>query len=425
MNRKQRNLRRGGLASVVLQLPLLLNWIATPQASLAQAPSPDDAGKVFLVKGTSAQFDRYTTTPSFNQQRWMRHHFLRMVVFSPYFDSRTAWYANGWVYLDAYAIYTKPSPGSPDIATQHPEWILKDRKNNRLYIPWGCDSGNHSCPQFAADFSNRSYQRWWIETAKETLARGAYKGVWIDDVNMDFRVSDGNGEFRPPTDPNTGVSMTEKNWRHYFSQFMQNVRDQLPNREIVHNSIWYAGGAARDSDPDVSRQIAAADWINIEGGVNDRRLTGGTGLWSLNALLAYIDRLHERGRRVIIDNLAGGNPEDASARLYTVANYFLISNGTDAVGDGQMVVTPENWWRGFSIALGPALDVRTTWKGLLKRDYANGMVLCNLPQSRTVTADLPEPYQTLDGKMTTSITLAAGQGTILIKKANSVTSGNK
>ena len=72
----------------------------------------------------------------------------RMNVFSPYFDSRTGWYPNGWVYDDAYAIYA-----GEELASQHPEWILKDAAGNKLYIPFACSGG--SCTQYAGHLEPR------------------------------------------------------------------------------------------------------------------------------------------------------------------------------------------------------------------------------------------------------------------------------
>ena len=83
----------------------------------------------------------------------------RMTVWSPYFDEKTAWFANGWVYDDAYAIYTEQK-----LVSEHPEWILKDAQGNKLYIPYGCSAG--SCPQYAADISNPAYRHYWIENLK-------------------------------------------------------------------------------------------------------------------------------------------------------------------------------------------------------------------------------------------------------------------
>lgn len=381
-------------------------------AALAGSGSADE-GRVHVVKGMSPAFDSYVANPSSTQKAWLQEHFFRLVAYSPDFDSRTTWYRHAWVYLDAYAIYAHPSNGFPDLAAVHPEWILKDSNRERLYIPWGCNPMWHQCPQYAADFSNPSYQQWWIQFARRTLARGAYKGIWIDDVNLDFRVSDGDGHFRTPVDTNTGALMTEQNWRYYFAGFLENVRAHLPGIEIVHNSIWYAGGAARDLDACVEREIASADWINIEAGVNDEGLTGGNGVWSLRALLDYIDRLHAKGKRVVIDNLSSTNPQNRNARLYTLANYFLISSGGDAVEDPQMALTPSIWPAELSIDLGVARNTRTTWNGLLRRDFERGLVLVNPPRAPLTSVALPRKYVTPIGVEVSTVTLSPKEGIIL------------
>src|SRR5437867_3687805 len=322
--------------------------------SIGIANAQPGAGVAHFMRTTDPSFDVYTSSPSLSTQQWLQQHFWRMLVYSPYFDTRLSWYPNGYVYIDSYAIYT----GSA-LATQHPEWILKDANGKKLYIPWGCSNG--TCPQYAADTSNAAYRQYWIDQAAPILGRG-YKGVFIDDVNMEFRVSDGFGNFVAPIDPGTGTGMTWDNWRRYMAGFMQQIRGAFPNTEIVHNSIWYAGpSGVRDQDPYIQQQIAAANYQYIEFGVNDGGLTGGTGIWSLNSLLGYIDRLHNVNKGAIIS----GIPLDASAREYALANYFLVSAGIDGMDD--TVTTPDNWWAGFEVNLGSALGARTSWNNLLRR----------------------------------------------------------
>ena len=122
----------------------------------------------------------------------------RMTVWSPYFDEKTAWFANGWVYDDAYAIYTErnSSQNTPNGSSRTPQ-------GNRLYIPYGCSAG--SCPQYAADISNLAYRHYWIENLKEELAHG-YRGVFIDDVNMNMQVGNGSEQHVAPIDPSTGAA---------------------------------------------------------------------------------------------------------------------------------------------------------------------------------------------------------------------------
>src|SRR5689334_9979399 len=106
------------------------------------------------------------------------------------------------MYQDSYAIYVSGDPR----ATAHPAWILHDDQGNPLYIPWGCSAG--TCPQYAADFGNPDFRADWIAQAASALAGGTYRGLFIDDVNLDWRVGDSWGNFVPPIDPRTGVAMT-------------------------------------------------------------------------------------------------------------------------------------------------------------------------------------------------------------------------
>ena len=92
--------------------------------------------------------------------------------------------------------------------------------------------------------ASQAFRDYWIAQAKASLAQG-YKGVFIDDVNMLMRVSDGDGHVVAPRDPRTGRAMTPSAWRRYMADFMVQVRAALPSAEIVHNALWFVG----DGDP--------------------------------------------------------------------------------------------------------------------------------------------------------------------------------
>jgi hypothetical protein len=386
--------KRRVLAAACLSLAAMMS--GTPAA---QADGPAAAGTVKFVKRTGPEFDRFTRSPTADFPAWMRSKFWRSEVFTPYFDDKTSWYPNGWVYSDLYAVYKDSS-----LARTHPEWILKDGGGNKLYIPWGCSNG--SCPQFAGDVGDPTYRAWWIAQARASLAHG-YKGLWIDDVNLEFRVGNGSGDDVAPIDPRTGGTMTFENWRRYVAEFVEEIRAALPDAEILHNSIWFAGAGQRDRDPYVKRQIAAADYINVERGVNDDGLTGGSGEWSLNALLGYIDRVHAAGKGVILD----GFDDSTQGRAYSLASYFMISTGNDGVGLTAM--TPENWWGGYDVDLGAPRGGRTTWNGVMRRDFANGMALVNEPGAPTRTVQLGGTFYDADGNPVTSVTLRAKDGAVL------------
>jgi hypothetical protein len=299
-----------------------------------------------------------------------------------------------------YAIYREDD----ETLTAHPEWVLRDASGSRLYIPWGCEDG--SCPQYAGDVGSPSFRRAWIEHAREVLSHG-YRGLWIDDVNLDVRVGDGVEGPEEVIDPRTGEVMSAETWRRYVTEFVEEIRAAFPDVEILHNSIWYAAEPDRAADPYVRRQIAAADWINLERGVNDDGLTGGTGPFSLRAFLAYVDEVHGAGRSVVLDAF-----EDSAAdREYNLAAYFLVNGADDGIGLQSM--TPDNWWSMYGVRLGAPHSDRRPWRGLLRRDFDRGVVLVNEPDAPRRTVDLGEALLTSTGRSTTRVTLEPGTGVVL------------
>ncbi len=368
-------------------------------ATFANSAAADTAGTVHFVRVAESAFDQFTSEPTAATQEWIGSHMWRMVVWSPYFDYKTGWYPNGWVYDDAYAIYR----GSA-LASAHPEWILKDAAGNPLYIPSGC-SGS-ACPQYAGDIGNPAFRQAWIDELKAEIAHG-YRGVFIDDVNMDMQVCNGNEEHVTPIDPATGRPMTSEAWRGYMANFMKEVRAQLPNIEIVHNVIWFADEHAGTANANIRSETESANYIFLERGANDAGLTGGEGQWSLRALLSYVDQVHALGRGVIMD----GTSSEPQGLAYNLASWFLISDGNDAVSGGDQ--TPENWWSGWNVNLGEASGPRYTWGHLLRRDFSGGMVLVNQPGEPTETVTLPAPMQNAEGATVTTVTLPPASGAIL------------
>jgi hypothetical protein len=378
-------------------------FLAAPLASLAlpgySASASVDQGAVHFLRSADSAFDRYTKSKDRSYGAFLRRHIWRMIVYSPYFNNKTRWYPNGWVYDDAYAIYR----GSR-IAARHPEWILRDSQGRPLYIPFACSHG--TCTQYAGDISNPAFRRHWIAEARSYLRHG-YRGLYVDDVNMEFRVGNGQEEQVAPIDPATRRPMTYQAWRSYMARFMEQIRAALPHEEIVHNVIWFADSPALAADPYIRREIKAANYINLERGVNDSGLTGGSGRYSLARFLSYIDVVHALGEGVILQ----GNATDRRGSEYSLASYFLISAGKDAVSTGGM--TPVHWWSAFDLNLGKALGPRRKWSGVMRRDFTGGMSLVNEPEGRPRTVKLPTTMRDLDGRNVKSVTLAPASGVVL------------
>jgi hypothetical protein len=377
----------------VLAASLALALALTAPAAFASAGTAN----VFVNAGSS--LDPYTEAPSVPEQAWFATHVWRMTVYAPYFNERTGWFHNGWVYKDAYAIY----PGTPE-ATEHTEWILKSASGEDLYIPWGCSGG--SCPQYAGDIASASYRRAWIEDLSSELAHG-YRGVFIDDVNMELDVGNGRGEMVAPIDPATGAPMTAEAWRGYMAIFMEEVRAALPAVEIVHNGVWYSDEDAGTANASIRAEIESANYYFLERGANDSGLTGGDGHWSLNAFLSFVEQVHAVGRDVVLDGIA----EDEPGLAYNLACYFLVDNGNDGVAGGGQ--TPRSWWSGWNLDLGEAVGGRYTWQGLQRRNFTDGLVLVDPPGERSATVTLPAPMRNLQGETVSSVTITEGTAAIL------------
>jgi NPCBM/NEW2 domain/Hypothetical glycosyl hydrolase family 15 len=383
---------------------LLIGTIAfTASTLIAQSNSPGNVNFSVLMQ---TNLNPYISSPTSSTEQWFQKNMMRMGVFSPYFDSSTSWYSNGLAYQDLYGI----QPGT-NVFYQHPEWILHDQYGNWLYIPFDCVG---TCPSYAGDISNPAFRAWWISQAQAIFTRGNYRGLWIDDVNMNFNVSDGFGNLVAPIDFNTGLPMTYAAWRSYVAQFTQQIRQSFPNQELVENSVWFAGPTGvQDADSYIQQQLATATNVNLERGIaNDPGLTGGTGPWSVYAFFAYVDLVHSLGPSVTLEEYQ----VDSTQQQYGLASYFMISNGNDRIGD--MSTTPANWWSGYSTALGAPLGPRTYSNGVFQRNFANGVVLLGEPNLATQTVSLPGTYQTLAGTIVTgSVSITGWQGIILLNQS--------
>lgn len=371
-------------------------------AAIAAWAQPGTEGHVNYNEYANSLFDQYTQYPSYATQQWFQTHFSEMVVFSPYFDTRTSWFPNSIAYMDLYGI-----PQGSWVQYAHPEWILKDQYGNWLYIPFNCSNG--SCPEYAGDVANPGFRAWWISQAQSTIAAGNYKGIFLDDSNMLFRVSDGWYNFVSPIDSNTGQAMSYDAWRSYIASFTSQIRSAFPYANIMENIIWYAGpNGVYDADPYIQQQFAASTQLNLERGVaSDPGLTGGTGFWSVYNYFSFIDRVHALGKGVNL--LEYGL--DAAGQEYGLASYFMISNGTDSLGDFS--TTPDNWFSGYSVDLGPALGPRSYNNGIYERNFSRGMVLMGEPGLPTQWVSLPGWFQRLDGSWVNAVQLSGSQGIIL------------
>ena len=374
----------------------------TRALGLDPAPASEVEGVVRFVMDADSAFDVYTANPTTDQRSFMNEHYERMIVFSPYFDSRTAWYGDGLAYIDSYAIYVDET-----VHEEHPEWVLKDQTGEFLYIPWGCSGG--VCPQYAADFGNPEFRQSIVDRITVLMANG-YRGIWLDDVNMTWRVGDGTGTHVTPIDPRTGNAMTLSDWQRYMAEFTEEIRAAFPDIEISHNALWIADEPSRN--PYIVRQISAANTYTFERGANDDGLRNGDGTFGFETFLAYTDYIHSLGTDVLF---LDETHESLAGVEFGLAAYLLVSNGSDLLGhEDATYSSPDTWWTGLDVDLGTAEGGRYQWNGLIRRDFEKGFVLLNQPEAATITVNLGATYELLDGTTIDSVELEQRRGTVLL-----------
>lgn len=441
-----------------------------PVFPLAQKTTQKVEGKVRFYNIVDTEFaNNHLVDPDLTEKKWMVSHYDRMQVYAPWFNDfrvwyptglehidHTEWYPNGLEYKDFYAIYdcaqesvqnsceglneehhamydrAMQAEADPDL----PDWILKDSQGNPLYTPFGCHDG--TCPQFAADLSNPAFRDFWIEQMSTVLEAGNYRGLFIDDVNLDLNraVSDGNKCTIASNACNWTVEIDEVDWAGFVADFTEEIRSAFPDKEIVHNSVWFH---ANPGDPFLERQVVAADYINLERGINDPGMQAGWEPFGVAKFLYFNDYLRELGRNMIhfihINSLANNeefsqdNPIFTQAILppikqieYGLAGWLLVSDGQDLFGADQFN-TPDDWWHGFDTDLGPAQGARyLDADGLIRRDFKYGIVLLNGPGTWPVTVTLPETFYTLAGDRVDEIVLGPRVAKILLRNSPAIDS---
>jgi hypothetical protein len=195
-------------------------------------------------------------------------------------------------------------------------------------------------------------------------------------------------------------------WKRDVAEFCEQIRRAFPTMEIVHNVSWFSGGKARDLDKFAYRELASADYINLERGFVNKELHGVNGEASLNALLSFIDQIHRIGCGVVLDNL-GGHTE------YALASFLLISSGVDAIGDHGL--KPDRWWPGLDVDLGNPVGPRESWQGLLRRKFARGVVLVNPPSSSPIHIKTAGKFRRANAVAAeTALTIQPADGLILV-----------
>lgn len=361
--------------------------------------SAQSAGQVAFERNATSSFDTWLVNSTPEQREWMGSAYSRMRGYPPFFDRALPWSPSSDFYIDLYAMYDLDYGSIPD----HPEWVLRDRDGRRLFVPNACDG--ERCAAYAADIGSPTWRADWIARARREIDKG-YHGIFIDNVSMDMMVGNGSGNLVRPVDPRTGQPMTDNDWRRYVAEFTEEIRAAFPDAVITHNSgQWWAD----ESDPFFKREVDAADRIELERGFADTGIGYGGGMFGYETYLKHVDWIHGRGASFIAEPYG----LDRTSAAFELASFFLVSEAGDGIASSYRS-NPDNWWSGWATDLGEPQGDRYDFRGALRRDFSNGIVLVNQPSAQRRTIDLPDGTWTdLDGDQVRSVTLGPRQGAVL------------
>lgn len=380
----------------------LLGWALPAGAAGAEA------GKVSFVRNATSDSANWLEAANrdASHRKWIRHHYSSVRGYAPYFTNQTfhdhpAWKPpNAQLYTNLY-IMRQDEPA---------RFRLMNAANpsQPVYIDASCSPG---CPAYAGDTGDPAYRRWWIKRERKILNAG-YKGIFIDDANMELRrFEDANGNTAFAQDPRTGKQMTQKRSRRYTAQFVEAINRAFPNEEIIanNNQFWIGN----DKQGYNRRTIKASDVTELERGFSVGS-TGGTDPYGYVTLLRHVEWIHRLGSSVLLEPYVTSST--AWKAELELASYFLIKARHDAIASTYRA-DRGNWWPGWETQLGKAKGGRSRWQGLFRRDFKRGMALVNQPGEPTRTVNLPGgTWRDLDGNTVTEVTLSAGTGKVLRKR---------
>ena len=317
-------------------------------------PSGSDEGNCRFWMYATSQTDYLFSggRPTQADKDWQKAHWDAI---EGWLDVQSTYHPAVFRYNDMLQIYVGSS-----VASQHPEWILKDSAGNSLKY------NTH----WMADIGHPAYQDFKAQQCADLIAVKKAYGIKADDVNLD-RISANAGVC---INQRTKKPYTLPEWQKDNADLMTKVRAKVKaanaNAKICHNSLWWASGV------DVDRCIKQADYFQLERGFGDPNYTPA----KIVQLWAWIDKVHSMGVGVVHLNYAGGT----QGAHFNHACALLCSNGNDYVyGDGWR---PESWDatydKNYGAAKGPRYQKSTN---VWARDF----------ETKTVTADLAAKVGTL------------------------------
>jgi hypothetical protein len=231
----------------------------------------------------------------------------------------------------------------------------------------------------------------YVAEVRRDMSLG-YAGVFVDDANW-------SAGFSPSPGPPSALA-----------SLLVAVRAAEPAAVIEMNSqyhdIW---PLMKAHNPEVERALRVVNIVTKEFGVGPT--AGIDTAQDYGELFQFIDTLHARGIHVTMAGDRYGNT--VPTMEYNLATYMLANDGGDFItGYNQ---TPAHWWPGFNVNLGQAVTKRErSPTGVWKRVFSGGVVYTVEPGASRQRIKLGKSMHSAQFGTVQSVTLAAGQGAVLV-----------
>ena len=294
------------------------------------------------------------------------------------------------------------------------------------FFPWASQPRVLNCDWgwYLMELNNASYGAWWAGEALRQLAANDDDGLFADSLSVPSYLG---AEQYSPHLPDVDAAF-ESAWANRIRDWMAYVKSRFGSRYALIPNV---GAWVTTRDP---TDYSGADGVMIEGfGEWSAGNPYDLGDWQLQ--MDRILSLTRLGKIIIAQPYTDGSVAD---RMFLLAGYLLVK-GTHSFINLELDTDPE-WWPEYEIPIGgytggiPASvsALYDSASGVYRRAYGNGLVLVNPgPSAHTVALGrtyyratpigggfVPPSGSTtgwrVDYAAVTSVTLAAGQGAILL-----------
>ena len=264
--------------------------------------------------------------------------------------------------------------------TKHEDWFWHNPSGQRVT--------SNQDGKLLMNVSRPGFQQYWQDSIADQVRANDYDGVFLDSASPALL----QWEARAPADPRlagTGVrgnifpELGNRNWITAWEDWIKKLDASLTARGIP--LIPNVGALATTWD---NTDYSLSAGIVSEGFCNPG-LTTGDWIEAMNQTL----RLVNNDRIVILLGYVESET-DVANRRYSLGNYLLVKASRTFLGSNL------NWYPEWDLDLGAARQTATTvqellWKGVYRRDFANGVVLVN-PTTARVSVDLGAPFSRVE-----------------------------